>query len=262
MGAEIASPAFRSMPYRAGVLSFEDIHKTHADGGARVTALAGLDLAIDEPGLYALMGPSGSGKSTALHLAGGLDAPDRGRVTVGGRALTGLSERALARRRGREVGLIFQAGNLIATLTARENASLPGWIDRRSPAWVRGRVDALFAALDVSERAEHRPAALSGGERQRVAVARALLFEPPVLLADEPTGSLDPAAGRRLLELLSGLADEKGITVLMVTHEAHAAIHARRVAVLAAGRCVDAFPTGDMDAVSLAARVQRAGGAA
>ncbi|MDQ3941317.1 MAG: ABC transporter ATP-binding protein, partial [Actinomycetota bacterium] len=174
----------------------------------------------------------GSGKSTLLHILGGLDRPDEGEVWVEGRALAALSEDELALLRRRRLGFVLQFFNLLPTLTARENAAFPLLLDGAADATARGT--AALAKVGLEDRAEHRPSQLSGGEQQRVALARALVAEPAVVLADEPTGNLDSATGRDILELLRTTADA-GQTIVMVTHDATAASFADRVVGLADG---------------------------
>jgi putative ABC transport system ATP-binding protein len=223
-----------------------NVHKSYRLGARAVPALRGVDLLIDEPGFYAIMGQSGSGKSTLLHLLAALDRPDSGSIEIAGRPIhtLGDSEATLFRRRG--IGIVFQQFNLIPTLTARENVELPGML--------------AGERLGIAARADHRPDALSGGEQQRVAIARALLFSPPVLLADEPTGSLDSASSERLWRLLGEIAEERGMTAVMVTHEPAAAVHCRAVYVLADGRVIGSIDAGDaggLDAAGVATRYQQ-----
>lgn len=228
--------------------------KSYSLGGRSVEAVRGLDLEIHEPGLVGVMGPSGSGKSTLLHLLGGLDRPDRGEIRVGDNRIDTMDEKALTTFRRHGVGIVFQQFNLLASMTALENVLLPGVLDGRDPASLESRAASLLDDLGVGDRMHHRPDALSGGEQQRVAIARALLFEPPVVLADEPTGALDSAASDRLWGLLDELSADRGVLVLMVTHEPAAAAHCRRLFVLRDGRVADEFDTEDMDAAQLAHR--------
>jgi putative ABC transport system ATP-binding protein len=181
------------------------------------------------------MGPSGSGKSTLMHLLAGLDRPTSGRVLVGGTDIAQLSDKALTKLRRDHVGFVFQAFNLLPTLTAEENILLPSRIAGRKldPA----AVDALLERVGLAERRHHRPAQLSGGQQQRVAIARALISEPTVLFADEPTGNLDSHAGADILALLREAADE-GQTIVMVTHDPRAAAQADRTVVLEDGQIV------------------------
>jgi putative ABC transport system ATP-binding protein len=238
------------------IVRLEDVVRTYRLGPRRVEALRGVDLTIDEPGFYAIMGPSGSGKSTLLHLLAALDRPDGGTVEVDGARLDRLDERALTVFRRRRVGIVFQSFNLIPTLTARENVALPGMLDGMPASDRERRATDLLARLGLEDRGDHRPDALSGGEQQRVAIARALLFEPGILLADEPTGSLDSVTSAQIMELLQRLAAERGMTVIMVTHEPAAAVHCRRVFRLCDGRVDDSFDVDGLDAAQLAARAR------
>jgi putative ABC transport system ATP-binding protein len=235
----------------------QNVHKSYALGGEAVAALRGVDLTIDEPGFYAVMGASGSGKSTLLNLLAALDTPNEGSVEIGGQRVDGLNERLLTRFRRTGVGIVFQAYNLIPTLTARENVELPGVIDGRPADWLRARSDELLGALGVLDRADHRPDAMSGGEQQRAAIARALLFSPPVLLADEPTGNLDSRSSDRLWRLLGQIAGEQSMMVLMVTHGPAAATHCKRVFVLTDGRISGSFESEGLDASGVAACYQQ-----
>ncbi len=202
------------------------------------------------------MGQSGSGKSTLLHLLAALDRPDAGEIEVAGKAIQSLSERESTAFRRREIGIVFQQFNLIPTLTAKENAELPGLLAGEDPKVLSARSTELLNRLGLAGREGHRPDALSGGEQQRVAIARALLFSPPVLFADEPTGNLDSATSERLWTLLGEIAAENGMLVLMVTHEPAAAVHCRRVFVLKDGRMTTTFDTEGLDAAGVAARYQ------
>ncbi len=226
-------------------------------GDRRVEALRGLDLAIEGPGLYGIMGPSGSGKSTLLHLLAALDKPDSGEVHVAGRALHSLSEHDATLFRRRELGIVFQQFNLIPTLTAQENVELPGVLAGDDHARLRDRSRELLAQLGLNGRDDHRPDALSGGEQQRVAIARALLYAPKVVLADEPTGNLDSANSAVLWALLRDLARDAGATIVMVTHEPAAAAHCARTFVLRDGLNIGTIETEGLDASAVAAGYQR-----
>jgi len=242
------------------MLRLEEVHKTYRAGAQRVEALRGVDLTIDEPGFFAVMGRSGSGKSTLLHLVAGLDRADRGRILVDGEDLTAMSERRLTEFRRRRVGIVFQQFNLIPTLTAAQNVALPGVIDGRPRGWVDERVAELLERFDLAARAAHRPEAMSGGEQQRVATARALLFGPPLLLADEPTGNLDSASAEHLWRLLRDLAERQSITVLMVTHEPAAVLNCSRVHVLHDGQVCGEFDVEGLDAGAVASHYQQLSG--
>ncbi|MBN1964914.1 MAG: ABC transporter ATP-binding protein, partial [Anaerolineae bacterium] len=182
-----------------------------------------------------IMGPSGSGKSTLLHLMGGLDAPTGGEVWLNGTALTALDDDMLTVTRRRQVGFIFQFYNLLPTLTAAENVALPLLIDGAAFDGQAARIGELLALVGLEERRDHKPGQLSGGQQQRVAIARALVTKPAIVLADEPTGNLDSRAGRDVLDLLLRAREERGQTIVMVTHDAHAAAFADRVIVLQDG---------------------------
>lgn len=235
----------------------QGVYKTYRTGGSAVQALRGVDLDIDEPGFYAIMGRSGSGKTTLLHLLAALDRPDSGSIQLNGRAVETLNDRQATLFRRKQLGIVFQQFNLISTLTAKENVELPGLLAGEDEKWLADRAMSLLEELGVADRAKHRPDALSGGEQQRVAIARAILFSPPIVLADEPTGALDSASADLLWKLLADLAAEKEITVLMVTHEAAAATHCRRVFAMNDGRVVGSFESEGADAGDIAARYQQ-----
>ena len=211
------------------------VSKTY--GGVR--ALDSVSLDFPAGSFTAVMGPSGSGKSTLLQCAAGLDRPTSGRVTLAGTELTGLREGALTRLRRDRIGFVFQSFNLLPSLTAEQNVSLPLRLAGRRGAGRPGSgatiVEAL-AAVGLADRAGHRPGELSGGQQQRVAIARALVTSPDVLFADEPTGALDSTASRQVLRMLRELVDRRGQTIIMVTHDPAAAAHADRVVFLADGR--------------------------
>ena len=239
------------------MLRFKEVHKSFKQGARRVEALRGVNIQIDEPGFFAVMGPSGSGKSTVLHLAAGLDKADQGTVWVGGHNLGEMSERELTVFRRLQVGVVFQQFNLVPTLSATQNIALPAVIDGRTRRWMDHRLGQLLDLFDLRDRADHRPESLSGGEQQRVAIARALLFEPALFLADEPTGNLDSHASQGIWLLLGELARQRQIAVVMVTHEPAAAAHCKRVFALKDGRIIDSFDVGDLDASGVASRYQQ-----
>jgi putative ABC transport system ATP-binding protein len=211
------------------------LRRTYGDGAEAVHALRDVDLTIAAGEFVAIMGPSGSGKSTLLHLVGGLDRPDAGDVIIEGETLSRLDDEALAHLRRRRIGFVLQFFNLFPLLSARENVAFPLLLDGRDDALALA--DAALARVGLSERAAHRPGELSGGEQQRVAVARALVTRPAVVLADEPTGSLDSLAGEDVLRLLRAAADD-GHAVLLITHHAPAAAYADRVVRLRDGAVV------------------------
>ena len=211
--------------------------KVHGTGETAVRALDGVDVGFPSGRFTAIMGPSGSGKSTLLHCLAGLDSLTSGSVHIGDVALGTLRDRDLTRLRRDRIGFVFQAFNLLPTLTAAENITLPLALAGRrpDPEWFETVVD----AVDLRGRLHHRPAELSGGQQQRVAAARALLSRPELVLADEPTGSLDSKAGAELLAFLRQAVDGFGQTIVMVTHDPVAAAYADRIVFLADGRVVD-----------------------
>jgi putative ABC transport system ATP-binding protein len=232
----------------------EKVSKRFGRGEHAVAALRGVDLTVPRGQLLAVMGASGSGKSTLLHLIAALTPPDDGRILIGGQNIAEMNDRELTLFRRRHVGLVFQSFNLIPTLTAAENLALPLMLDRRDGAQTRRKADELLERLGLAARRGHRPDALSGGEQQRVAIGRALVTDPTVILADEPTGSLDSVNGRSVCELLRELSTVHGKTIVMVTHEPSVAVYAQEVAVLKDGRVIDRFPTEPFaDSESLAA---------
>jgi len=202
-----------------------------------VDILRGIDLRIPKGQFAAIMGPSGSGKSTLLGLLAGLDSPTSGRILLNGQDITNLSEDEMALVRGRTIGFVFQAYHLIPTLTAEENVLLPMELAGRNGA-IRKRARELLVRVGLGERRDHYPVQLSGGEQQRVALARAFALGPPILLADEPTGNLDSANGRMVLDLLLAMNREEATTMVLVTHEQELAASADRRIVLRDGRLV------------------------
>src|SRR5438105_677634 len=226
-------------------LVIENVAKTFRQGDRVVTALAGVTLEVQRGQFLAVMGASGSGKSTLLHLMAGLAQPDEGRVIVNGEDLTAMGDRNLTLFRRRHIGLVFQAFNLIPTLTAEENLALPLMLEGRNGATGQKKVDELLESLGLSKRRHHRPDAMSGGEQQRVAIGRALVTDPAVILADEPTGNLDSANSRGVCELLRDLSAVHNKTIVMVTHEPTVAAYAQEVAVLKDGKLINRFATDD-----------------
>jgi putative ABC transport system ATP-binding protein len=224
-----------SSPARGGpIVTATDLQRRYGEGEAAVDALAGVSTRFERGRFAAIMGPSGSGKSTLMHLLAGLDKPTGGSVVLDGVELAGLDDTKLTRLRRDKLGFVFQFFNLLPVLTAEENIRLPLSIAGRKPdpKWL----DELIDVVGLGDRRTHRPAELSGGQQQRVAVARALVSKPAVVFADEPTGNLDSKASEEVLKLLRHSVDELGQTVIMVTHEAHAAAFADRLVVLRDGK--------------------------
>jgi putative ABC transport system ATP-binding protein len=235
-------------------LSVEKVTKTFRQGDKRVTALASIDMEVRQGQFLAIMGASGSGKSTLLHLMAGLARPDSGAVRVNGADLAGMPDRELTIFRRRNIGLVFQSFNLIPTLSAEENIALPLLLEGRNGQAAKKKVGELVEQLGIGPRRTHRPDALSGGEQQRVAIGRALVSDPAVILADEPTGNLDSANSRAVCELLRDLSVIHGKTIVMVTHEPVVGVYAQEVAVIRDGRIVDRFGTQGIDGHDLAAK--------
>ena len=224
--------------------------KVFGEGGAQVRALDGVDLVVERGEMVAIMGPSGSGKSTLLHIVGALETPTGGSVAVGGRRYDDADDAALTKLRRDHVGFVFQFFNLLASLTAEENVLLPALIARRTDPAIRARAAELLRLVGLEDRASHTPAELSGGQQQRVSIARALLLEPELVLADEPTGNLDTRSGRDVLRVLRELSRAEGRTILMVTHDPSAAAVADRVVFLRDGRVAGEVPGGSTRRVS------------
>ncbi len=222
-----------------------DLTKVYGAGDAAVRALDGVSVEFEAARFTAIMGPSGSGKSTLLHCMAGLDSPTDGKVFIGDVDLTALTEKQLTLLRREKVGFVFQTFNLVPTLTAAENITLPLDIagERPDPGWF----DQVVDSVRLRDRLSHRPSELSGGQQQRVAGARALMSRPAIVFADEPTGNLDSRSGAELLTFLRTAVDDHGQTIVMVTHDAGAASHADRIVFLGDGRIVDEMlaPTTD-----------------
>jgi putative ABC transport system ATP-binding protein len=205
------------------------VHKYFTRGSEKIDVLSGLDLDVGRGEFLALMGPSGSGKSTLLNLIGGLDRPSAGSVAVGGQRIDGLSDARLAAWRARHVGFVFQMYNLLPALTAERNVELPLLLAPLGRSRRRQQVATALALVGLADRAKHYPRQLSGGQEQRVGIARAIVTDPTLLLCDEPTGDLDRRSGDEVLELLQALHRDQGKTIVMVTHDPHAAERAGRV---------------------------------
>ncbi|MBT2510057.1 ABC transporter ATP-binding protein [Streptomyces sp. ISL-98] len=215
-------------------IQLRSVSRVYGSGDSAVTALDQVSLFFPKGTFTAVMGPSGSGKSTLLQCAAGLDRPTSGSVTVGGTELTKLSETKLTLLRRDRIGFVFQAFNLLPSLTAEQNVSLPLRLAGRRPS--RTRVREVLGQVGLAERAKHRPTEMSGGQQQRVAIARALITSPEVLFGDEPTGALDSTTSREVLTMLRSMVDREGQTIIMVTHDPVAASYADRVVFLADGR--------------------------
>jgi putative ABC transport system ATP-binding protein len=231
------------------MLRAESLTKSYLSGGRELTVLHGITFDLEPGAFLAIVGPSGSGKSTLLALLAGLDQPTSGRVVLSGTDLGPLSEDERARLRSERVGFVFQAFNLIPTLTARENVEVPLELRGEEPG---DRASALLSRVGLEGRGHHYPAQLSGGEQQRVALARAFIHRPKLLFADEPTGNLDAATGARVIDLMTELNEEQGTTLVLVTHDPELAARARRVIRLRDGRVVEdeAHPRGVAPAIA------------
>jgi putative ABC transport system ATP-binding protein len=217
-----------------------NVHKTFRRGSERIEVLQGLNLEIGKGGFLALMGPSGSGKTTLLNLIGGLDTASEGSIEVGGVDISRMSGAALSRWRSQHIGFVFQLYNLLPVLTAERNVELPLLLTRLSKAQRRKHVEVALKVVGLVDRAKHYPRQLSGGQEQRVGIARAIVTDPMLLLCDEPTGDLDRKAGDEILDLLQALNRDHGKTIIMVTHDPHAAERATQVLHLEKGTLMEA----------------------
>ena len=217
-----------------------NVHKNFRRGSERIEVLQGLNLEIGTGGFLALMGPSGSGKTTLLNLIGGLDTASEGSIEVGGVDISRMSGAALSRWRSQHIGFVFQLYNLLPVLTAERNVELPLLLTRLSKAQRRKHVEVALKVVGLADRAKHYPRQLSGGQEQRVGIARAIVTDPTLLLCDEPTGDLDRKAGDEILDLLQALNREHGKTIIMVTHDPHAAERATQVLHLEKGTLMEA----------------------
>ncbi|WP_040694972.1 ABC transporter ATP-binding protein [Nocardia vinacea] len=232
LGADLENSAAATVAARA-----IDLVKVYGHGDTQVRALDGVSAEFVKGEFTAIMGPSGSGKSTLMHCLAGLDSASTGTVRIGDTDLAGLSDKEMTRLRRDRIGFVFQAFNLVPTLTAQENITLPLDIAGRKPD--QDWLDTVIKRLGLTDRLTHRPSELSGGQQQRVACARALAGKPEIIFGDEPTGNLDSRASEEVLSILRAAVDEFGQTVVIVTHEPHAAGYADRVVFLADGRIVD-----------------------
>jgi putative ABC transport system ATP-binding protein len=213
-----------------------DVHKYFTRGNERIDVLQGLSLDVAQGEFLALMGPSGSGKTTLLNLMGGLDTPSSGAIDIGGARLEQMNGGQLSRWRARHIGFVFQLYNLLPVLTAERNVELPLLLTKLGKAERRKRAAIALKVVGLTDRARHYPRQLSGGQEQRVGIARAIVNDPTLLLADEPTGDLDRKAGDEVLDLLQALNRDHGKTIVMVTHDPHAAERATRVVYLEKGQ--------------------------
>ena len=232
----------------AAAVALRDVTKVHGQGDGAVTALDGVTVALPTGSFTAIMGPSGSGKSTFLHVAAGLDRPTSGSVALGDTELQKLSERRLTILRRKRIGFVFQAFNLMPSLTVAQNIGLPMRLDGHRPK--RSAIREVAERVGLENRLRHRPSQLSGGQQQRVAIARALVSRPEVVFADEPTGALDTRTGRDVLALLRELVEIDSRTVVMVTHDPAAAAYADQVILLADGRIAGTLVDADADEVA------------
>jgi putative ABC transport system ATP-binding protein len=227
---------------KMALVKVRDVHKHFTRGSERIDVLKGVNIDIPEGDFLALMGPSGSGKTTLLNLIGGLDAPTGGTVEVGGVNIGRLGGSQLSKWRARNIGFVFQLYNLLPVLSAERNVELPLLLTSLSKSERMKRVAIALKVVGLAERARHYPRQLSGGQEQRVGIARAIVTDPTLLLCDEPTGDLDRKAGDEILDLLQTLNREHGKTIIMVTHDPHAADRARRTLHLEKGVLADAQP--------------------
>ena len=221
------------------LLAAENLHKTYVTGEARVSALAGVSFAVERGDFVALMGPSGCGKSTLLHLCGAMDRPSSGTLRLNDRDLAAMEDDELTRVRREQVGFVFQFFNLLPTLTVADNIALPCLLAGVKPADAEARTRSLADRVGIGHRLHHYPQQISGGEMQRAAIARALIHQPLLVVADEPTGNLDSDNGANVLALLKGLNGEMGVTILLATHSADVAAAAKRVLKMKDGKFDD-----------------------
>jgi putative ABC transport system ATP-binding protein len=224
------------------LVTIKDLHKVFQRGGERIDVLQGVNLEIPPGDFLALMGPSGSGKTTLLNLMGGLDTPSAGSIAVGGDRIDNMSGGRLSAWRARHIGFVFQLYNLLPVLTAARNVELPLLLTKLSKTDRQKRVEVALSVVGLRERMNHYPRQLSGGQEQRVGIARAIVTDPTLLLCDEPTGDLDRKSSDEILELLRVLNRDHGKTVVMVTHDPHAAACAKRTLHLEKGVLVDQVP--------------------
>ncbi len=237
----------------AALVQVRDVHKIYSRGSEKIDVLNNLSLEVPEGDFLALMGPSGSGKTTLLNLIGGLDRPTSGYVEVAGERVDKASSRNLAKWRARHIGFVFQFYNLLPVLTAERNVELPLLLTSLSRKQRREHVATALEVVGLADRARHYPRQLSGGQEQRVGIARAIVSDPTLLLCDEPTGDLDRASGDEILELLVALNRDHGKTIIMVTHDPHAAARAQRTVHLEKGQLMSDLEVTEMRAAEEAA---------
>jgi putative ABC transport system ATP-binding protein len=223
------------------VLEAKTLKKQYQLGKQQVNALGGVNFIVEEGEFVAIMGPSGSGKSTLLHLLGGLDKPDQGEITLASQRLSVMNDTQVTHIRRHHIGFVFQFFNLLPTLTAEDNIMLPLMIDGKDLRKYKDRLERLLNLVGLEDRRKHKPDQLSGGEQQRVSIARALITDPKIVLADEPTGNLDSRTGQVIMSLLRKSCDEFGQTIVMVTHDPKAAAYADRVVFLKDGLIVKEY---------------------
>jgi len=218
------------------ILGVTDLHKSFRKGAGMIEVLRGVNLEVNKAEGIAVVGSSGSGKSTMLHLLGGLEKPDRGEIIYGGQKLSTLNERDIAMFRNRKIGFVFQFHYLLSEFTALENVMIPALLTEKMSPGLRKRAEELLDLVGLADRMPHKPGELSGGEQQRVAIARALMMSPEVLLADEPTGDLDPETGQKIIELFLDLRRTFSVTMITATHNMDLARVMDRVYVLKGGQ--------------------------
>ena len=220
------------------LIELKDVKKKYDLGGVQVEALKGVDLRIKENDFMAIMGPSGSGKSTLMHMVGLLDRPSSGSIFIDGKDVSKSNDTQLARLRSEKIGFVFQSFNLIPSLSAWQNVAIPMLILEKSQSSINAKVPELLDMVSLGKRASHLPSQMSGGERQRVAIARALANEPPIILADEPTGNLDSKTSNEIMLFFQKLQEENNVTIVMVTHEQDVAAFAKHTIHLRDGKII------------------------
>ena len=218
------------------IIEIKDICKSFGGKDNRTQVLKNVSLSVGKGEFISLMGASGSGKSTLLYLLGGLDIPDSGEIILDGRDISKMRDKELSKLRREGMGFVFQFFNLVQNLTVEDNILLPLVMDGKSPKKYRDRLDSILETVGLSDKRRSYPNQLSGGQQQRCAIARAVIYEPKILLADEPTGNLDSKSGTEIMELFSRINKEKGITILMVTHSAECAVYSDRIITLSDGK--------------------------